>query len=107
MTNAHNIASTFDVGLQRLASAAYDMHLDRVEARHEATLVQRDRRMSAVGRVARRVREDAETIADLQAEIARLHAEADAWRMRALGAEGRLEDVKGALRTLRDARRAG
>ncbi|AWV19276.1 hypothetical protein A3862_04585 [Methylobacterium sp. XJLW] len=103
---AHAIASTFDSGLQRLVGLAFDMHQDRAIARQEAAYEQRERSMSAVSRVAARVRDDAATIAALQAEVARLRAESDQWRVRALGAEGRLEDVAGALRTLRGSRRA-
>lgn len=106
MTSAHAIAHTFDAGLQRLAVSAFNLHMDRAEARQEAAYEQQERRLGAVGRVARRVREDAEAIADLQAEVARLRAEADTWRVRALGAEGRLQDVKSALRTLRGTRAA-
>ena len=106
MSNAHAIAEGFDVGFQRLAVAAFNLHMDRVEARQDAAYEQHDRRLSAVGRVAARVREDAETISDLPAEVARLRADADTWRVRALGAEGRLETVAGALRTLRGSRAA-
>jgi hypothetical protein len=103
---AHAIAQTFDVGLQRLASVAFDMHQDRVIAQREAAFEQRERSMSAVGKVAARVQSDANRIAALQAEVAKLLGENDTWRVRALGAEWRLEDVAGALRTLRGSRGA-
>lgn len=104
--HAHDIVQPLDAGLQRLAGLAFDLHQDRAYARQEAAYEQRERNLSAVGKVAARVREDAATIAALQAEVARLREENNSWRVRALGAEGRLEDVAGALRTLRGARRA-
>ena len=104
--HAHDIVQPLDAGLQRLAGIAFDLHQDRIQARQEAAYEQRERNLSAVGRVAARVREDAATIAALQAEVARLREENNSWRVRALGAEGRLEDVAGALRTLRGSRRA-
>lgn len=104
--HAHTIAQHLDGGLQRLAGLAFDMHQDRVIAQREAASEQRERSMSAVGRVAARVRDDAATIAALRAEVARLHGETDEWRLRALGAEAHLDEVRGALRTLRGSRRA-
>jgi hypothetical protein len=103
---AHAIAEGFDNGFQRLAVAAFAIHQDRIEAQHEAALDQRDRNISAVGKVAARVRRDADRIEALEADNARLRAELSAMRMRALRAEGSLEDVKGALRTLRAPRAA-
>ena len=103
---AHAIASTFDSGLQRLVGLAFDMHQDRAIARQEAAYEQRERNLTAVGKVAARVRDDAATIAALQAEVARLRGETNGWRVRALGAEAHLDDVRGALRTLKGSRRA-
>ncbi|CAO4165200.1 MULTISPECIES: response regulator receiver protein [Methylobacteriaceae] len=104
--NATNIAEGFDSGFQRLAVAAFNLHMDRVEARQDAAFEQRDRNLSAVGKVAARVRADGERIDALEADNARLRAELSAMRMRALRAEGQLDDVKGALRTLRGNRAA-
>ncbi|KNY20349.1 hypothetical protein [Methylobacterium sp. ARG-1] len=106
MTSAHAITQTFDVGLQRLAGLAFDMHQDRVIAQREAAYEQRERSLSAVGKVAAHVKSDANRIAALQAEVARLRGETDEWRLRALGAEAHLDEVRGALRTLRGSRRA-
>ncbi|KQQ32061.1 hypothetical protein ASF58_11010 [Methylobacterium sp. Leaf125] len=103
---AHAIAEGFDVGFQRLAGVAFTLHQDRLDAQHEAALDQRERNLDAVGRVAARVRRDADRIESLEADNARLRAELSAMRMRALRAEGSLEDVKGALRTLRGTRAA-
>ncbi|MGW9821952.1 outer membrane murein-binding lipoprotein Lpp [Methylorubrum extorquens] len=103
---AHTVASTFDSGFQRLAVAAFNIHQDRVAAQAEAALDQRDRNLSVVGKVAARVRRDADRIEALEDDNARLRAELSAMRMRALRAEGQLEDVKGALRTLRSTRAA-
>ncbi|CAA2155884.1 hypothetical protein MBRA_01505 [Methylobacterium brachiatum] len=100
---AHAIAQTFDAGLQRLAGIAFDLHQDRAYARQEAAYEQRERRMSAVGKVAARVRDDAATIAALQAEVARLRGETNSWRVRALGAEGKLARMAAAIRSMRSA----
>ncbi|WP_345821619.1 hypothetical protein ABC766_07140 [Methylobacterium fujisawaense] len=104
--HAHDIVQPLDAGLQRLAGVAFDMRQDRLHAQCEAAYEQRERSLSAVGRVAARVREDANTIAALQAEVARLRGETNSWRVRALGAEAHLDEVRGALRTLRSSTRA-
>lgn len=103
---AHAIAQHLDGGLQRLAGVAFELHQDRVIAQREAAYEKRERSLSAVGRVAARVRDDAATIAALKAEIARLREENNGWRVRALGAEAHLDEVRGALRTLRSSPRA-
>jgi hypothetical protein len=103
---AHTVAQTFDSGFQRLAVAAFNIHQDRIEAQAEAALNQRTRNLDAVGKVAARVRRNADRIEALEADNARLRAELSAMRMRALRAEGSLDDVKGALRTLRGTRAA-
>ena len=104
--HAHTIAQHLDGGLQRLAGVAFELHQDRVIAQREAAYEKRERSLSAVGRVAARVQSDANRIAALQAEVARLRAESDEWRLRALGAEAHLDEVRGALRTLRSSPRA-
>ena len=104
--HAHDIVQPLDAGLQRLAGLAFDLHQDRAYARQEAAYEQRERNLSAVGKVAARVQSDAHRIAALQAEVARLRGEANSWRVRALGAEAHLDEVRGALRTLKGSRRA-
>lgn len=101
--HAHDIVQPLDAGLQRLASVAFEMHMDRAQARQEAAYEQRERSLSAVGRVAARVRDDAATIAALQAEVARLRGETNTWRVRALGAEGKLARMAAAIRSMRSA----
>ncbi|MDH2309469.1 hypothetical protein [Methylobacterium brachiatum] len=100
---AHAIASTLDGSLQRLAGLAFDMHQDRAIARQEAAYEQRERNLSAVGKVAARVQSDANRIAALQAEVARLREENNGWRVRALGAEGKLARMAAAIRSMRSA----
>lgn len=104
--HAHDIVQPLDASLQRLAGVAFTLHQDRIQARQEAAYEQRERNLSAVGRVAARVRDDANTIAALQAEVARLRGETNSWRVRALGAEAHLDEVRGALRTLKGSPRA-
>ncbi|WP_043348921.1 hypothetical protein [Methylobacterium sp. B1] len=101
--HAHTIAQHLDGSLQRLAGVAFTMHQDRVQARQKAAYEQRERNLTAVGKVAARVQSDANCIADLQAEVTRLRAESDQWRVRALGAEGKLARMAAAIRSMRSA----
>ncbi|WP_139215665.1 hypothetical protein [Methylobacterium sp. UNC300MFChir4.1] len=101
--NAHAIVQPLDAGLQRLAGIAFDLHQDRAIARKEAAYEERERSLSAVGKVAARVQGDAVTIAALQAEVARLRGENNTWRVRALGAEGKLARMAAAIRSMHSA----